>query len=74
LESVVSLFNKSNVYQLEREKTMAAKEEFTKEIRYEMYSCAFCEFVQSSMGSERLEAIDEKKYLFHLKHVHNLEP
>ncbi len=53
--------------------TLAAKEEFTKEVRYEIYSCAFCEFVQNSMGTERLEAIDEKKYLFHLKHVHNLE-
>jgi hypothetical protein len=53
---------------------MATREEFTKEVRFEIYSCAFCEFVQSSMMLEELEAIDEKKYLFHLKHVHNLEP
>jgi uncharacterized protein (DUF169 family) len=53
---------------------MATREEFTKEVRFEIYSCAFCEFVQNSMMFEELEAIDEKKYLFHLKHVHNLEP
>ncbi len=53
---------------------MATREEFTKEVRFEIYSCAFCEFVQNSMMTEELEAIDEKKYLFHLKHVHNLEP
>ena len=51
-----------------------AREEFTREVRYDIYSCAFCEFVRSSMETEELEAIDEKKYLFHLKHVHNLEP
>lgn len=55
-------------------KDMATREEFTKEVRFEIYSCAFCEFVQNSMMTEELEAIDEKKYLFHLKHVHNLEP
>jgi hypothetical protein len=26
------------------------------------------------LRTEYLEAIDEKKYLFHLKHAHNLEP
>jgi len=57
-----------------RRSKMATREEFTKEVRYEIYSCAFCEFVQNSMMAEDLEAIDEKKYLFHLKHVHNLEP
>jgi hypothetical protein len=51
-----------------------SKQDFTKETRFEIYSCSFCEFVQASMGTERLDAIDEKKYLFHLKHVHNLEP
>jgi hypothetical protein len=54
--------------------TQKTREEFTREIRYEIYSCAFCDFVKSSMETELLEPIDEKKYLFHLKHVHNLEP
>jgi len=55
-------------------KTSMSTQDSTKQVRYEIYSCTFCEFVQNSMETESLEAIDEKKYLFHLKHVHNLEP
>ncbi len=70
------LFQRLNANQNQRrmKSKMATREEFTKEVRNEIYSCAFCEFVQNSMMTEELEAIDEKKYLFHLKHVHNLEP
>jgi hypothetical protein len=53
---------------------LQTKKEFTKEIRYEIYSCAFCEFVQSSMNLDGLDPIDERKYLFHLKQVHSMEP
>jgi len=53
---------------------MSTQQDSTKQVRYDIYSCTFCEFVQKSMETESLVAIDEMKYLFHLKHVHNLEP
>jgi hypothetical protein len=53
----------------------------TKEGRVKVYSCVFCEFVQSNLddidedlGTGRIaDAAFEAKYLYHLRTVHALE-
>ena len=44
------------------------------EVRKQIYCCDFCKFVQQNLELEQLDPSDERKYLFHLKHTHNLEP
>jgi hypothetical protein len=66
--------HRSNSSNRSKKENMSIQQDSTKQARYDIYSCTFCEFVQKSMETESLEAIDEMKYLFHLKHVHNLEP
>ncbi len=50
------------------------QEEYDRDMRTRIYSCAFCKFVQQTMGVDNLEAIDLKKYLYHMKRSHGLEP
>jgi hypothetical protein len=52
---------------------MGPAQELTKEWRMKIYSCPLCELVQKT-GVENLEAIDERKYVFHLRMDHFLEP
>jgi hypothetical protein len=40
----------------------------------QIYSCSFCKFVQETLGVENLGSVDERKYLFHLKQSHGVEP
>jgi hypothetical protein len=49
-------------------------EESLREARNQIYCCTFCNFVQQSVGVENLDAIDQRKYVFHLKKAHGLEP
>jgi hypothetical protein len=74
IEGSCKVVHRSNTSNWSKKINMSIQQDSTKQVRYEIYSCTFCEFVQKSMETESLEAIDEKKYLFHLKHVHNLEP
>lgn len=59
-----------------RTKTLA-----TRSARMQVYSCDFCEFIQSSLDQidgddQSIEVMDgafEAKYLFHMRTVHGLE-
>ncbi|MHB1867699.1 MAG: hypothetical protein ACYCPP_01990 [Nitrososphaerales archaeon] len=51
-----------------------ATEESVRETRNEIYSCSFCKFVQEIRGIENLGSVDERKYIFHLKQSHGIEP
>ncbi len=53
---------------------MKNQEEYDRDMRTRIYSCAFCKFVQQTVGIDNLEAIDMRKYLYHLKRTHGLEP
>jgi hypothetical protein len=57
-------------------KTVQAKEK-----RMQIYSCDFCQFIQSSLelaegeeeSRELMDGAFEAKYLFHIRTVHGLE-
>ena len=50
------------------------EEQYDRDMRVRIYSCAFCKFVEQTIGIENLEALDLKKYVFHMKDSHGLEP
>ena len=45
-----------------------------KETREQIYCCSYCKFVTQTIGVENLEPVDELKFVYHLKQVHNLAP
>ena len=59
---------------IEGSRTKMMTEESMKQARNQIYCCTFCTFIQENVGVENLDAIESRKYIFHLKNSHGLEP